>query len=462
MKTKIALLLILFSLFVYSNGNAQVVSKFKKGENVVFLGNSITDGGHYHSYIWLFYMTRFPDMPIRIQNAGIGGNTAADMLKRLDGDVFSKKPTTLVVTYGMNDSGYAEYNGENGSEFGSTKYNECIENSKKLEERLVGYAKAKIILLGSSPYDETAKIKDNKPLVGKNKVMQRIVDYQKETAKQRNWEFVDFNAPLTQLNEKQQRTDSAFTLSGSDRIHPGNDGHMVMAYYFLKAQDLDKTPVADVEIDANTLRTIKTENCKISKIKNDNNTLSFDYLAKSLPYPLDTALRYWSSKNAQSDVDRFVPFSDEMNREILKVTKLNGKYKLVIDNIEIGEWDGNELAKGINLAKETRTPQYQQALAIMRLNESRYEIERKFRTYEWIQYYLFEPKGLLYADNRESLDLLNSELPDKKWMKSHAENYIQLQNPIVRDTWQGTMDLIVRNIYQTNKPIKRHVMLVKQ
>lgn len=39
----------------------------------VFLGNSITDGGHYHSYIWLYYMTRFPYMDLRVMNAGIGG-----------------------------------------------------------------------------------------------------------------------------------------------------------------------------------------------------------------------------------------------------------------------------------------------------------------------------------------------------------------------------------------------------
>ena len=37
---------------------AQTVKPFKEGERAVFLGNSITDGGHYHSYIWLYYMTR--------------------------------------------------------------------------------------------------------------------------------------------------------------------------------------------------------------------------------------------------------------------------------------------------------------------------------------------------------------------------------------------------------------------
>ena len=37
-------------------------------------------------------LTRFPNMPIRVFNGGIGGDTAYDMNKRLDGDIFSKNP----------------------------------------------------------------------------------------------------------------------------------------------------------------------------------------------------------------------------------------------------------------------------------------------------------------------------------------------------------------------------------
>ena len=88
----------------YTTAFAQTVKPFKEGERAVFLGNSITDGGHYHSYIWLYYMTRFPNMPLRILNGGIGGDTAYDMNKRLDGDIFPMKPSVLMVTFGMNDS----------------------------------------------------------------------------------------------------------------------------------------------------------------------------------------------------------------------------------------------------------------------------------------------------------------------------------------------------------------------
>ena len=85
------------------------IPRFEEGERVVFVGNSITHGGHYHSFIWLYYMTRFPDKPITIMNAGIGGESAWDMKDRLDYDVFNRKPTYVTLTFGMNDTGYDIY-----------------------------------------------------------------------------------------------------------------------------------------------------------------------------------------------------------------------------------------------------------------------------------------------------------------------------------------------------------------
>ncbi len=439
---------------------AQTVAPFKDGDRAVFLGNSITDGGHYHSYIWLYYMTRFPDMDLKILNAGIGGNTAYDMYKRLDGDVFSKRPTVLMVTFGMNDSGYFEYNGDKPNEFGEQKYQECFKNYQMMEKRLQGLPNTRIVLMGSSPYDETAKIQNN-PFKTKNEVMKRIVEFQKGSAQQNSWQFIDFNEPMTALNQKFQQKDSSFTLCGNDRIHPDNDGHMVMAYLFLKAQGFAGKVVTDVEVDASRTKIVKTENCGVSNIKKSGRDFSFDYLANSLPYPLDIVPRGWEQKKSQAEVVKTVPFMEEMNREILKVTGLKGDYKLLIDNEEIGIWNGDELAKGINLANETHTPQYQQALSIMFLNEYRWEIEKKFRQYAWIQYNFFQPKGLLYADNIEAIKVLDENLTKDPWLPMHRDIYSQMMFPEVRKVLEQEMDLLVSKIYDLNKPITRKITLKK-
>ncbi len=136
-----------------------------------------------------------------------------------------------------------------------------------MEKRFKDLPDTRIVMVGTSPYDETVQLKENVPFKTKNETIKRIVEYQKESAAKNNWEFTDLNAPMVALNQQNQQKDPAFTLCGSDRIHPDNDGHMVMAYLFLKAQGFVGKEVAEMEINANKKQAVKAENCTISNIK---------------------------------------------------------------------------------------------------------------------------------------------------------------------------------------------------
>ena len=76
--------LLLLPLAVCPRVLAQSIAPFQKGDRVTFVGNSITDGGHYHSYIWLYYMTHFPGMRLWMANCGVGGDTAKEILPGLN------------------------------------------------------------------------------------------------------------------------------------------------------------------------------------------------------------------------------------------------------------------------------------------------------------------------------------------------------------------------------------------
>lgn len=446
---------------IWNTAFSQTVKPFTEGERAVFLGNSITDGGHYHSYIWLYYMTRFPNMNLRIFNGGIGGDTAFDMNKRLDSDIFCLNPTALMVTFGMNDSGYFEYNDDKPKEFGEQKYQESIKNYQQMEKRFIDLPHTRIVMVGTSPYDETVQLKENTPFKTKNETIRRIVEYQKESAAKNGWEFTDLNAPMVALNQQYQKKDPAFTLCGSDRIHPDNDGHMVMAYLFLKAQGFAGKEVANVEINADKKQAVKSDNCTISNIKKIGKDLSFDYLAEALPYPLDTIARGWEQKKSQSEATKVVPFMEEMNREILKVTGLKGQYKLLIDDEEIGVWSANDLAEGINLAAESKTPQYQQALTVMHLNEYRWEIERSFREFAWTQFSFFQQKGLLFANNRKAIEVMDENVDKNAWLKGHRDSYTRMMYDAVREARQQEMEVLISKIYEINKPVIRKIVLRK-
>ena len=330
-----------------------------------------------------------------------------------------------------------------------------------MEKRFKDLPDTRIVMVGTSPYDETVQLKENTPFKTKNETIKRLVEYQKESAVKNNWEFTDLNAPMTAINQQYQQKDSTFTLCGSDRIHPDNDGHMVMAYLFLKAQGFVGKEVADMEINANKKQAVKSENCTVSNIKKNGKDLSFDYLAEALPYPLDTIARGWGQKKSQAEVLKVVPFMEEMNRETLKVTGLKGNYKLLIDDEEIGTWSGDELAKGINLAAESKTPQYQQALTVMHLNEYRWEIERTFREYAWCEFGFFQQKGLLYADDRKAIEVMDENLDKNVWLKGRRDMYSKMMFEAVRDARQQEMDVLINKIYEINKPVVRKILLRK-
>ncbi len=439
---------------------AQEIKPFTHHDRVVFLGNSITDGGHYHAYIWLYYMTRFPGMDVSIQNAGIGGDRVVEMVRRLDGDVFNKQPTVLVTTFGMNDSGYFEYNGAELDKFADEKVRESHAAYQEMEKRYRELTGVRIVLMGSSPYDEGAVIAGNTPFKGKNNAMRRIVDFQKASAQSNHWEFMDLNQPMMQINARIQQRDPAFTLCGNDRIHPDNDVHMVMAYLFLKAQGFAGNKVAEIAIDAGNQNVIAAVNCDLSAVRKTETGISFDYKANSLPYPLDTVPRGWGNKKSQYEALRAVPFMEEMNQEQLVVTGLQGRYRLVIDDEEIGVWSAEELAAGINLAALTNTPQYQQALGVMYLNEERWEIERRFRDYAWVQHNFFQPKGLLNANNRQAIAVMDEHIATDGWLRAKRDLYTKVMLPEVRNAWQDQMDELVRAIRDAAIPRKRSITLV--
>ncbi|UKK49141.1 SGNH/GDSL hydrolase family protein [Prevotella sp. E9-3] len=456
---KKAIFSLLLTLFLCLGVQAQQVAPFKKGDRVTFVGNSITDGGHYHSYIWLYYMTHFPFDEMWMANCGVGGDTSLEILNRLDGDVFAKRPTVLTLTFGMNDSGYFEYNGDEPEKFAAEKLATAKKYYYEIEKRLKARPETRMIMIGTSPYDQTSTFNDN-VFKNKNNTIGKIVAFQDSAAKANNWEFVDFWAPMNRINEEQQKVDPAFTICGNDRIHPDNDGHLVMAYLFLKAQGMAGKKIADVQVNAKQKKVLRSENCEISNVENRSGVVTFDYLAHSLPFPLDTIPRGWEYRRQQAAALKVIPqFMEEMDNEAFSVTGLKGNYQLLIDNEPIDTLTATQLAKGINLASYRNTPQYQQAKVIMELNENRWEIERQFRDYSWLQYNFFMKKGMLEQNDEQAARVFRAGQNDG-WVAAKRGLYDKMIHKEVRDMYIKQMDMIVERIYEINKPQTRKVKLL--
>jgi len=81
---------------------AFTISADVKPQRIVFLGDSITDGNTLAELVHQALADAGETPPVCI-NAGVGGDTAAQMLKRLDRDVLPRRPDLVALSAGIND-----------------------------------------------------------------------------------------------------------------------------------------------------------------------------------------------------------------------------------------------------------------------------------------------------------------------------------------------------------------------
>lgn len=451
--------IIIYLLSVALHISAQNVPVFKEGERVAFVGNSITCGGRYHSYIWLYYMTRFPGMRIDIFNEGVGGDVVQQMSQRMD-KVFEHNPTIVTLSFGMNDVGYMDFTLSGNDITGKNNVKTSLNNYRQLEKILKGYPHIKKILIGSSPYDETSHF-NRVPFPGKNDLIADISDFLAQRATDNQWSFIDFNRPMVTINKREQHFDSTFTLCGRDRIHPSTDGHLVMAYLFLKAQGLSNSPVADISIDASKKTTTRAVNCSVSDLSVSSQNISFTYLANSLPFPVDSSY-YDNELHNQADALKVIPFMEEMNHEGLTVEGLqDGYYLLKIGGREIARFTAYELSRGINLASYGNTPQYEQAQKIARLNEQRWFMEREMREYYWMEYHLMRKTGMLWKGDEAAVDTLLKYRKTDPFVNWNHKHWLYFRSKSVRENTIEEQLHLTDQIYRENKPEALKVELIK-
>lgn len=90
---------------------------FNNGDRIVFAGDSVTDvgrafplgegetglGNGYVHIIKNMLDAWYPEINIRVTNAGVSGDTSRDLLARFDNDVLALNPNWAVICIGIND-----------------------------------------------------------------------------------------------------------------------------------------------------------------------------------------------------------------------------------------------------------------------------------------------------------------------------------------------------------------------
>lgn len=435
-----------------SRAGSAPARQFREGDVWAVVGDSITHGRRYHSFIYLYYATRFPDRPFKTVNCGISGDSAAGAVRRFSWDIAPHRPTVATIMLGMNDVGRGNYGKDKiGAEI-EKRQKASVDGHVRSMAALSGMLQelgCDIIYLTPSIYDQTAEmachnnygVNDALGLCGRRVAAELAPRFQAGVA--------DLHGPMTALNAACQRDDPTRTIVGADRVHPGDLGQFIMAYLFLKAQHVPAT-VAELALGVDG-RVLKSENCTVSDVRVDNGEVSFSCLEKALPYPVPQAAR---------DALELIPFMEEMNREVLTLGGLpEGEYVLLIDDEPVLLATSAELARGVNLASNARTPMHRHAVDVAGVNERRHSIPaRRLRTFAAQRHFMGRQKGLDTGDYEAMKAALETRVAELKasghslygYMKGQAETYIKYkpQEPqLIADMEKATEEL-----WRTNKP----------
>jgi lysophospholipase L1-like esterase len=451
-------LLPFFSTSTYSKSSQPI---FHDRDVVCLVGDSITASGLYHSYIYLYYSTRFPSLHLSFVNCGISGDNASGMMGRLDKDVYANHPTVVTLSAGMNDVNRNLYSQTNAPTNATVLQKQAIDSYKKNVEKLADSFTAhqlRQIYLTPTIYDEDVE-STVESLRGVNGALQECSDFVLQFARSKNMPAVDFWHPMDELNRKHQKTDPKFTLTSKDRVHPGPAGHLVMAYLFLDQTGAPQD-VWRLSLDAKTPQVLSQTNCEATALNSDPKRLTFSNRELALPFPCIA-----DAKDAFS----WVPFDERLNQQTLQISHLDeGNYSLQINQAEVGQYSATELEKGINLAINPKTPQSAQSEKIATLCQEHYTLGNTIRTLRRV-----EMKHLQNVDltNRTAVEAsLNKLIEEKQAQKNDpgansgyyiktARIYLQeiTKEPASRERIQA----IEKEISQINQPQTYRYTLTK-
>lgn len=221
---------------------------FDEGARVAMVGDSITHNGIAVAYIQEYYRTHFPKRGVQLFNVGIGGDTAAGCLMRMD-DVLAVKPTDAVVMFGVNDLGCWLYRPD--KEVNEEARAERCRAHLDAILRLVGElcaAGVRVVLCSSVGRDELTPATEERWHLTEGATDALYLMYQRnlDALLGKIVGTVDYLTPMQSLQGELVALGGP-SLFEDDRTHPNPLGQAMMARILLASQGLPvKLPTAEL------------------------------------------------------------------------------------------------------------------------------------------------------------------------------------------------------------------------
>jgi lysophospholipase L1-like esterase len=196
--------------------------QLKPGDQIVAIGDSITQAGGYLHDVDAVLATEYPNMKIpKIINVGISGQKAEDLLPRFKKDVVDRKSQWVTISIGINDVWHRL-----GQPHDPKVLEKYSENVAKMVD-LAQAANIKVVLLSPTVIQEDESQEGNKRLL-------QYIAAEKKIAEEKKCEFVDLHHDFVKALTKKPADFKGNWLT-ADGVHMKPMGDAIMALGILRA-----------------------------------------------------------------------------------------------------------------------------------------------------------------------------------------------------------------------------------
>jgi lysophospholipase L1-like esterase len=304
------------------------------GDLVAICGDSITEQKDYSAVIQAYLLACQPAENLNSVQFGWSGETAGGFVKRFDADVVPFKPMVATTCYGMNDGGYRAVN--------EATVNNYRANMVKIVN-LMKEAGIRTIVVGSPGIvDPVSYRRGSSSAEEYNETLRALADAAKEVAESEGVIFADvYEAMMTALNNAQAEYGENYALAG-DGVHPRSNGHLPMAYAFLKALGCDGN-IGKITFDFATGKAECDTEQKILDVK--DGVIQIESVR--YPFYLDGAPK----NDSRWGIAQCMPFNEDLNRYLLIIDNAPARAKITW-GVASREYEKAELEAGVNLAAD--------------------------------------------------------------------------------------------------------------
>lgn len=333
------LLALALSVVSLTTPRASAADTLRPGDTVAICGDSITEQKLYSVFIEDYLLLCQPASAVRTHQFGWSGEAAPGLLKRLEHAVLPFQPTVATMVYGMNDGGYNATNPKNAAAFGETT--EAI-------IRQLQTSGVRLVLVGSPGAVDTEKFKTWRLAKcspeAYNQTLADLGAAAREAATRTGATYVDVQGPMLAAMAKAKTKYGADYPFATDGVHPSFNGHLVMAYAFLKALGCDGD-IGTFTLDATAGTATATTGHRVLSASRTQLEI------ESTRYPFCFVDDPANPQSTRAVLDCF-PFNDDLNRLRLVVKNLSAPRATIRWGTADKIFSAAQLAAGINLAAE--------------------------------------------------------------------------------------------------------------